>query len=183
MLKTLGSIWDAGWRLVRGGSSDDDVGGEEEDATGPLLDDETAAIEHLLEGAPQRLGDVPRSTGGRAGVFTLWIDGKLLFLGLAKQSAEESAPTNKKQADGVRGRLVGIRRQPTKRLVKAITTNFAKQAKATGAADDAKRVAALLEKQGEFRAVRTVDGPAAVELHGAAKTWLAKHDLVPLADR
>src|SRR6185437_12936042 len=96
------------------------VGGDEgeEIATGTSRTQRVAApdvdaiVHGLTQGAPTRLRDLKRGTGGPAGIFLIWYRDQPLFLGRARKAAREAKASNRTEADGVRGRLRGITRQP-----------------------------------------------------------------------
>lgn len=141
-----------------------------------------AMAQSLVDGPTGDLVKVPRMTGGAAGVFTIWFKGKLLFLGHARNAAEEAKESNWDQADGARGRLVGVRRQPTASIQRALKHFFPEEFFAAEGLTEQKKAATLLKQQGKYRMVETDSGPEAVELFGYMKRWLTEHDYHVLAD-
>jgi len=83
---------------------------------------------------------------------------------------------------GARGRLVGIRRQPTASVVRALRRFFPEDFKNADGLSDEKKAAALLAQHGKFRVVETASGPQAVELFAFAKGWLSQNGYRILAD-
>lgn len=126
----------------------------------------------LVEGPTLRLADVQRTTGGPAGVFTIWYRDALLYLGHARHSAEEAKLSNRRQADGARGRLVGVRRQPPKSLQRVFAEHFTSEFGSTSGGSNEKRSAVLLNQHGVYRLVETVNGRDAVRVYETATSWL-----------
>lgn len=141
------------------------------------------AVKRLVEGPAERLGDVLRSTGGPAGVFTLWYRERLLYLGHARQAAWECRDSNRHQADGARGRLVGVRRQPPVSIQLAFQHFFSADLAGTSGPTAQKRAAELLQGNAQYRLVETDTGKEAVELFHFAESWLAENGHNPLADQ
>ena len=136
----------------------------------------------LVDGPMVDLGAVPRMTVGAAGVFTIWYRDPLLFVGHARNAAGEARPSNFGQADGARGRLAGVRRQPPVSVQRALGKFFAQEFKAAPGPNDQKRAAALLERHAKYRMVETSSGPEAVELFGFVQSWLTQQGYRVLAD-
>lgn len=136
------------------------------------------AIEQLVSGPPHRLADLEFATGGRAGVFTLWIDDQLVWLGYARKAATEARPTNHRQADGATGRVRGTVRQAPVTLQRRLREHFSTDLDRAGGTEQ-QRARALLEARGTYRIVLTDSGPEAADLHTVAKAALraAGHDV------
>jgi 8-oxo-dGTP diphosphatase len=135
--------------------------------------DVDAIVRALTEGPAMRLRDVKRGTGGPAGIFLLWYRDRPLFLGRARKAASESKPSNRGQADGVRGRLRGIRRQPTASIVQALEEHFPD--------DAAFGTAAALTNHGTCRYVELASGEIVDEVFPDVVAALAVAGIVPLA--
>lgn len=140
----------------------------------------TVSLRHLISGSVYPLSSVQRSTGGEAGVFTIWYREQLLYLGHSSKSADEAKATNRAQADGARGRLVGIRRQPPQAMQRALTRHFPSDVE-TGLSTQ-RAVSAALVEHAEYRLVEVGSGSQAADLLGLARTYLADQGLVPLSE-
>lgn len=143
------------------------------------LDD---AVEHLIDGPSTPLSAVSTGTGGRAGVFTLWYRDRLLYLGRSRIAAAEARETNLGQADGVTGRLRGIRRQPTVSIQRALSHEFPPDWAATSGTDQ-RRASQLLAARAAARWVETPTGPAADALIHAVEARLNQAGVEILAAR
>jgi len=132
-----------------------------------------AIVRTLTEGPTTRLRDIKRGTGGPAGIFLLWYRDRPLFLGRARKAARESKPSNRGEADGVRGRLRGIRRQPTASIERALEQHFPDDA-ALGAA-------AALTNHATCRYVELASGDVVDEVFPDVAAALAAIGIVPLA--
>jgi hypothetical protein len=143
-----------------------------------------AALSLLMSGAPIRLADVPVGLGGPAGVFTLWYrdDDRVLYLGRSKVAAGEGRRTNFDQADGVTGRLRGIRRQPALSIQRTLAHEFPNDWKSVVGVSDQCRASMLLVQHGSCRWVETDTGPQADAVFGAVIARLAAVGLKPMAD-
>ena len=85
----------------------------------------------------------------------------------------EAKPSNRGEADGVRGRLRGIRRQPTASIVRALEQHFPD--------DAALGVAAVLTNHGECRYVELASGDVVDEVFPVVAARLAEAGILPLA--
>jgi hypothetical protein len=113
-------------------------------------------FETLTSGPALALADLPASTGDTAGVFTIWYRGQLLHRGYAISTAE-TKPSNFAQADGVRGRMRGLTRQPGRPLQQRLAQHFPEDWAATFGTDQA-RARELLRAHGRYRVVRFETG-------------------------
>lgn len=147
------------------------------------MDTMNQQLQTLVNGPTSHLADVRRSTGGKAGVFTLWCGGRMVNLGHARLSAEEARESNRNEADGANGRLCGIRRQPTKSLQNTMFRHFASDINNAHGATLQKQVSAVLVEQCEYRLVETDCGADAVRLFEAAKEWLPLNGIPILSGR
>ena len=135
--------------------------------------DVDAIVRTLTHGVPTRLRDLKRGTGGPAGIFLIWYHNQPLFLGRARKAANEAKPSNRVEADGVRGRLRGITRQPTASITKALVEHFP--------SDLEKGAAAALKLHGTCRYVELASGEAVDEVFPDVMARLAEMGIVPLA--
>lgn len=138
------------------------------------------ALELLLGGPSTPLPDVRTGTGGPAGVFTLWYRDQLLYVGRSKLAASEARKSNAKQADGVTGRLRGIRRQPAVSIQRALASEFASDwASTSGTAQN--RASQLLTRCASARWVETASGAQADGLYEAVESRLQEDGQTVLA--
>ena len=128
-------------------------------------------LQQLISGLALNLAEVPRTTGGPAGVFTIWFREELIFLGHAS-SSKDAKPSNRREADGARGRLVGLRRQPPKSVQRKLATTFSVAFKNAAGESDEKRSKTLLEHEGAYRLVECASSREAASLYEAATSWL-----------
>ena len=135
--------------------------------------DVDAIVRTLTEGPMTRLRDIKRGTGGPAGIFLLWYRDRPLFLGRARKAARESKPSNRGEADGVRGRLRGIRRQPTTSIVRALEQHFP--------GDASLGAAAALTNHAWCRYVELASGEVVDEVFPDVVDALTAAGIVPLA--
>ena len=77
----------------------------------------------LVTGPTRHLGSLEMSGDGKAGVFTVWIEDKLVHFGVAGD-VEESRPSNSRQADGVIGRIRKLGQQPGAPLLRRLQRHF-----------------------------------------------------------
>jgi hypothetical protein len=139
-------------------------------------------MQELVEGELRRLIELPQRRGGPGGVYTIWIDERLLAVGHAKP-ASECSPSNAAQADGVRGRLVGVRRQPTVGIQRALGEHFPAEFAETSGEDGRKWAASLLVSRATYRMTETTSGEEARLVHDFAQQWLPANGYRVLADR
>lgn len=116
-------------------------------------------FEALTSGPAFALADLPPSTGDVAGVFTIWYRGQLVHRGYAL-STDETKPSNSAQADGVRGRMRGVTRQPGRPLQCRLAEHFPEDWATASGADQA-RARELLRARGRCRVVRFESGAEA----------------------
>ena len=114
----------------------------------------------LTNGPDASLEGLPTGTGDSAGIFTIWYRDELVEFGLATDTAE-TKPSNFRQADGVRGRVRGLTRQPGRPLQRRLQALFLEDWAASGEQSDQKRAAELLRSRGRCRIVRFESGDAA----------------------
>jgi hypothetical protein len=136
----------------------------------------------LTEGELQPLRSVPRATGGSAGVFTLWFHHRLLYVGRSRVAARDAKSTNVKQADGVRGRLVGVRRQPTVGIQRALDRHFHDEFESAPGVNPQAKSAALLDRDGYYRVVEFDSGQESEDFFRWFNEWLMSRGLTPLAE-
>ena len=134
-------------------------------------------FDRLVNGPDEAIGALPTSTGDVAGVFTIWYQGELVHFGRATDTAD-TKKTNDAQADGVRGRVKSVARQPGPPLQRRLQRRFpADWAAATGT-NDQKRASDLLQTRGRCRIVRcdsTDEAHAAYrELVGRFRTMIGE---------
>jgi len=130
-------------------------------------------VNRLTKGPTTRLRDLKRGTGGPAGIFLIWYRNRPLFLGRARKAAKEAKPSNRGDADGVRGRLRGITRQPTASIRQALVQHFP--------SDLEKGPAAALKEHGTCRYVELASGDVVDEVFPDVMARLAESGVVPLA--
>ncbi len=111
----------------------------------------------LTAGPDTALKDLPSSTGDSAGIFTIWYRGRLVAYGCAGDTTE-TKPSNFRQADGVRGRIRGVLRQPGRPLQRRLHERFPEDWALAGGPTDEKRAANLLRLRGRCRIVRFESG-------------------------
>jgi len=138
--------------------------------TAPDVD---AITRGLTDGSLLRLRDLKRGTGGPAGIFLIWYREQPLFLGRARKAAREAKASNRTEADGVRGRLRGITRQPTASIKQALIQHFP--------TDLGKGPAAALAEHGACRYVELASGEVVDEVFPDVAAALAAAGIVPLA--
>lgn len=109
-------------------------------------------LEQLTTGPSTALSDLPTSTGDIAGVFTVWYREALVAFGYATSTAE-TKPSNSAQADGVRGRVNGLTRQPGAPLQRRLQKHFPTDWQAASGSEQA-RAREMLRAQGRCRIVR-----------------------------
>jgi hypothetical protein len=110
------------------------------------------------------LSSIRPGSGGPAGVFTIWYHGTLLYAGRSRVAAGEGKASNLSQADGARGRLRGVLRQPPKSLQQRLRLSFPDEMTRAEGVTDRERAAFLLRKSGTFRVVEVASGAAAEAL-------------------
>lgn len=107
----------------------------------------------LVSGPTERIGSLPASTADEAGVFTIWYRGVLVHYGRAGNAAESRA-SNHQQADGARGRVRSLARQPGRPLQRLLADNFPEDWQSVNESTDVSRARALLRRDGECRIMR-----------------------------
>lgn len=118
-------------------------------------------LKQLTEGTSTALSALPTSTGDTAGVFTIWYRDAVVAFGYAT-STDETKPSNAAQADGARGRVKGLTRQPGAPLQRRLHRHFPQDWQAVFGADQA-RARELLRERGRCRIVRFDTGAEAQE--------------------
>jgi hypothetical protein len=136
-----------------------------------MAEDLDIALQALLGGPSSLLSEIPETLGGRAGVFTIWYRDRLVFLGRARLAADEARQSNSGQADGVTGRLRGLRRQPPVGVQRVLKERFPDDFNRAAAANDEKRAVELLSNA-RCRYIETSSGEAAQRLFAAVKERL-----------
>jgi hypothetical protein len=134
----------------------------------------------LTSGPTTPLRDIEAGSGSAAGIFLLWYRGQPLFLGHSRLSSEEGNRRSS-QPEGVRGRLRGIRRQPTSGIRRALGEFFPQDV--GGPEPDARAVADALEQHCECRYVELPSGPLSSALVPEVEAALEKLGVVPLTRR
>jgi hypothetical protein len=114
----------------------------------------------LTAGPDTAIKNLPSSTGDSAGIFTIWYRGRLVAYGRAGDT-KETKPSNYRQADGVRGRIRGVLRQPGRPLQRRLHERFPEDWASAGGLTDEKRATNLLRVRGRCRIVRFESGEAA----------------------
>lgn len=143
--------------------------------------DPATIVDQLTQGPTERLGDIEPGTGGRAGIFLLWYRDEPLFLGHSSKSANEAKPSNWGQADGVRGRLRGIRRQPTTTIQRALARAFPDDVNDPNPNADA--VVDALTRRGECRYVELGSGDDVKAVLPDVQHELLRRGIIPLTLR
>lgn len=129
-------------------------------------------LQMLTVGPCEMLADLSANTGDTAGVYTVWYRDRLVSFGRAGDT-RETKPSNSKQADGVRGRVRGLTRQPGKPLQLRLEMSFASDWAASTAPNDQKRATDLLRTQGSCRIVRFDSGDASAAALATVEDRLA----------
>lgn len=110
----------------------------------------TSLGSELTHGPSVAIGDLEAGTGDAAGVFTLWVGDDLVYYGRASHS-NEAKPSNRKQADGVRGRVRVVARQPGAPLQRRLAACAPELWASVAEDSDRKRASRILLDHGTVR--------------------------------
>jgi hypothetical protein len=99
-------------------------------------------------------------------VFTVSYKDRLIFNGRSTRAAGEAKPTNRRQADGVRGRPCSVRKQPPITIQRRLRRWFPSDMEGVTGTEEY-RAHELLLRAGSCQWFETASGDQADRLHAA----------------